>query len=149
MKLERADPPFYLLLSLVTIVALHLFIPGARVVPTHWNVLGAFPLVVGVVLNLIADTSFKQHQTSVKPLGETSALVTSGTFRISRHPMYLGFVLILLGAATIAGSATPFLVVVGFFVFMDIVFVRFEELKLAQTFGDAWLDYKAEVRRWI
>jgi protein-S-isoprenylcysteine O-methyltransferase Ste14 len=111
--------------------------------------LGAFPLVTGVVLNLMADRSFKESQTSVKPLDETSALITTGVYRISRHPMYLGFVLILLGAAVLAGSAMPLLVVVVFFVFMDSIFVRFEETKLAQTFGDAWLDYKANVRRWI
>jgi protein-S-isoprenylcysteine O-methyltransferase Ste14 len=63
--------------------------------------------------------------------------------------MYLGFVLILLGAAILAGSATPFLVVAMFFAFIDTVFVRFEEKKLSRTFGITWSAYMANVRRWI
>jgi protein-S-isoprenylcysteine O-methyltransferase Ste14 len=63
--------------------------------------------------------------------------------------MYLGFVLILLGAAILTGSLTTFPVVLVFLVFMDTVFIRFEEKKLAQTFGKTWLNYRADVRRWI
>jgi protein-S-isoprenylcysteine O-methyltransferase Ste14 len=63
--------------------------------------------------------------------------------------MYLGFVLILLGVAVLSGSATPFAVVIMFPVFVDTVFIRFEETKLGLTFGDDWLDYTAKVRRWI
>lgn len=149
MKLARVDPPVYLFVFLASIVVLHLFIPGAKIISAPWNSLGFVPLVAGVVLNLMADKSFKQHQTSVKPLEKTNALITTGVFRISRHPMYLGFVLILLGAAVLSGSSTPCLVVVVFFFFLDSTFVRIEETKLAQSFGDAWLDYKAGVRRWI
>jgi protein-S-isoprenylcysteine O-methyltransferase Ste14 len=63
--------------------------------------------------------------------------------------MYLGFVLILLGGAILAGSLGPFIVVAGFFLFMDIAFVSFEEKKLEQTYPTAWLDYRSSVRRWI
>jgi len=149
MGILRIDPPIYLFVSLAMIAVLHLFVPGARVIPAPWNLLGFVSLVVGAILNLLADTSFKTGGTSVKPLGDTTTLVTTGVFRLSRHPMYLGFVLILLGAAVLSGSMTPFLVVLVFLVFMDTVFIRFEEKKLAQTFGDAWLDYTHLVRRWI
>ena len=63
--------------------------------------------------------------------------------------MCLGFVLTLLRAAALSGSATPFIVVLAFWTFMDAVFVRYEETKLAQAFGEAWLAYEARVRRWI
>ena len=125
------------------------FLPRARFIPAPWNLLGIVPLVGGVALNLMADKSFKIYGTSVKPLEESTFLVTGGVFRLSRHPMYLGFVLILLGAAVLSGSIAPFLVVIVFLVFMDTVFIRFEETKLAQKFGDAWLDYRSAVRRWI
>ncbi len=149
MKIVRIDPPYYLFLSLATIVVLHLFLPLAKVISAPWNLVGVVPLLGGVALNLMADKSFKVCGTSVKPLEESTFLVTTGAFHLSRHPMYLGFVLILLGAAVLSGSTTPFLVVIVFIVFMDTVFVRFEETKLVQTFGDAWLDYTARVRRWI
>ena len=145
----RVEPPLYLFASLATIIVLHLFLPGAKIISAPWNLLGVLLVAVGIVLNLMADKSFKESETSVKPLEESARLVTTGVFRLSRHPMYLGFVLILLGAAVLSGSMTPFLVVLVFLVFMDTVFIRFEEKKLAQTFGDAWLDYTHLVRRWI
>lgn len=87
-------PPVYLFLSLVAIVALHVLLPGKQVIRFPWNLLGGLPFLAGVLLNLVADTAFKKHQTTVKPFEESSALVTSGVYSISRHPMYLGFVLL-------------------------------------------------------
>jgi protein-S-isoprenylcysteine O-methyltransferase Ste14 len=95
---------------------------------------------------LLTDLSKK---TTVKPLEESTALITDGVFRFSRHPMYLGFVFILLGIASLMGSLTPYVIVIGFAVFMQIVFIRFEEKKLEETFGEAWLRYKRNVRLWI
>jgi protein-S-isoprenylcysteine O-methyltransferase Ste14 len=63
--------------------------------------------------------------------------------------MYLGFVLILLGVASLLGSLTPYVIVFGFAIFMHIVFIAFEEKKLEETFGEAWLEYKKKVRQWI
>jgi protein-S-isoprenylcysteine O-methyltransferase Ste14 len=149
MRLVDIEPPVCLFVALTVIVVFHLFLPGVKLIPGPWNLLGVLPMAVGVVLNLAADRAFKEARTSVKPLGETRTLLTDGAFRFSRHPMYLGFVLILLGAAALAGSLSPFFVVLGFSVIMDVVFIRFEEKKLEQTFGNAWSDYQATVRRWL
>ena len=66
-----------------------------------------------------------------------------------RHPMYLGFVLILGGIAILLGSVTPYGIVVGFAVFIDLNFIRIEERMLEAEFGDKWMSYKAKVRRWV
>ena len=111
--------------------------------------MGVIPLALGIVINLVADKSFKKNETAVKPLEGSSALITTGIFRFTRHPMYLGFVLILLGIAMLMGSFTPYLVVIVFAIFMDTVFIRYEEKTLEEAFGEAWLDYKKKVRRWV
>jgi protein-S-isoprenylcysteine O-methyltransferase Ste14 len=147
--LAAIDPPVYLLLCLALMVLVHLLVPGATGLGFPWRALGILPLVLGIGLNLAADRSFKRHGTAVKPLGKSTVLVTSGAFRVSRHPMYLGFVLILLGVALLMGSLTPVALVLGFALFMDRVFVRYEERKLEATFGQAWLDYSKRVRRWV
>jgi len=143
------DPPVYFSLCLALMVLLHLFVPGGTALGFPWRALGIVPLVLGILLNLAADRLFRRHGTAVKPLGQSTGLVTGGVFRVSRHPMYLGFVLILLGIALLMGSLTPYALVFGFGLFLDRVFVWFEERKLEATFGQAWLDYTKRVRRWV
>jgi protein-S-isoprenylcysteine O-methyltransferase Ste14 len=75
--------------------------------------------------------------------------VTTGVFRISRNPIYLGFVLVLLGTVVLLGSLTPWLLAVAVAVFLHAVFVRFEETRLEEVFGEAWAAYKRKVRRWL
>jgi protein-S-isoprenylcysteine O-methyltransferase Ste14 len=149
MKALKITPPVYLFLSIAIMLLLHFLLSKTRVLPFPWNLFGIIPLVLGIVLNLVADRSFKKKKTTVKPLEESTALITDGVFRLSRHPMYLGFVLILLGIAALMGSLTPYVIVFGFAVFMHIVFIKFEEKKLEETFGEAWLRYKRKVRQWI
>jgi protein-S-isoprenylcysteine O-methyltransferase Ste14 len=69
----------------------------------------------------MADAVFKREQTTVKPFEKSTALVVTGVFQISRHPMYLGMVLILLGIAILMGTLTPLIVVVIFGILMDVL----------------------------
>ena len=149
MSNKKALPPVYLLLSIVGMVALHFLLPVAKVVAFPWNILGAIPLALGIALNLIADRAFKKVETTVKPFEQSTVLVTTGVYRIGRHPMYLGMVLILLGLAVLLRSLTPFVVIPVFAVLMDVVFIRAEERMLEEEFGEAWLEYKKDAQRWI
>ena len=149
MKLINIIPPVYIFLSIVIMVLLHFLLPGKKVFFLPWNILGAIPLAFGIIINLSADKSFEKNQTTVKPLEEPTMLITTGAFGISRHPMYLGFVMILLGLAIFMGSLTPYIAVLLFAIFMDIVFIRFEEKRLEENFDQDWVNYKKKVRRWI
>lgn len=142
-------PPTYLFVAIVLILALHFLLPGAHIIGLPWNVLGVIPLVAGIIMNLMADRAFKKAGTTVKPYQESVALITNGVFRVSRHPMYAGFVLILLGIAILLGSVTPYGVIIIFAVLVDVIFIRIEEHMLEETFGETWLTYKKQVRRWL
>jgi protein-S-isoprenylcysteine O-methyltransferase Ste14 len=77
------------------------------------------------------------------------ALVTSGPFRFSRNPLYLGGnVFIFFGAALLLGSPTALVFTAIHLPLVDL-FIRREEKQLEQTFGEAWVRYKHQVRRWI
>jgi len=149
MKAVKIIPPTYFYLSLLLMVVLHFVLPVTGVMGWPWRLVGLIPAAAGAALAIVADSSFKKAGTSVKPLGRTTSLITTGMFKISRHPMYLGFVLFLLGAAMLLGSLTPLVVVAAFAVFIEVVFVRFEEKKMEGQFGEAWREYKRRVRRWI
>jgi len=150
MQNKKVLPPTYLLISIVLMVALHfLHHPTMSVIPLSWNIFGIIPLVLGIAINIIADNALHKAKTTVKPFEESTTLVTSSVYRISRHPMYLGFVLILVGVAIVLGSLTPFVVIPIFAILMDVVFIQVEERMLEQKFGQVWLEYKRKVRRWI
>ena len=114
-----------------------------------WNLLGIIPVIIGAVLNLMADRAFKINKTTVKPFEESSSLITTGVFKISRNPMYLGMALVLSGVCIFLGSITPYIIVVLFIMLVQTIFITGEEKMLADTFGDAWLEYKKKTRSWL
>ena len=79
-------------------------------------------------------------------LSVIKALIQEGVFGWSRNPMYLGFVGILLGVATLLRSLSSFLVVVSFAILLDRVYIQVEERMLQAQFGDEWRRYWASVR---
>jgi len=128
---------------------LHFFLPVSTVVQYPWTLIGIIPFATGVILNLLVDSSFKKAQTTVKPFETSTALITAGVFQISRRPMYLGMVLILIGLAVFMGTITPLIIIAIFAVLMEMVFVKTEERMLEQQFGPAWSSYRSKVRKWI
>lgn len=146
---KKQQPPTYLLAATFLAAALHFLLPLQQLLVLPWRLVGLVPLVMGIGLNLVADQIFKKHGTTVKPFEESSALVTSGIFGITRNPMYLGMSLILLGIALLMGSATPFAVVVVLSILLDRMFITPEEAMLEKTFGDEFREYRKRVRRWI
>ena len=142
-------PTTWLLIAIAAEIALHLVLPVMVVIPPLWNLLGIIPLVAGVAINLISDKAFRKANTTVRPFQESSALITDGAFRISRNPMYLGFVLILVGIAVLLGSLTPFLVIPAFATLLDRVYVAAEEQMLADRFGTEWEEFQRRRRRWL
>ncbi len=142
-------PTTWLLLALAAVAAFHLGLPLARIVPRPWNLAGLLPLLGGVALNLIADRDFRRAATTVKPFEKSKVLLTQGIFRFSRNPMYLGFILLLVGTAWLLGSASPWLVIPPFFLILATRYVCREEEMLAAAFGLHWQAYKRGTRRWL
>jgi len=149
MKTTKLLPPTYMLISLIAMVILHFIFPGMTIIPQPWNLAGIISVALGVAINLIADGKFHEVKTTVKPFEQSSELVTSGVFRISRNPMYLGFIFILAGIAILLGSLSPYLIVVLFGLAMEKVFIEAEEKMLEAKFGSQWTKYKTSVRRWL
>ncbi|HVO20381.1 MAG TPA: isoprenylcysteine carboxylmethyltransferase family protein [Anaeromyxobacter sp.] len=142
-------PPKLLLLAIGAMVVLALLLPGPAALPPAFRLLALIPLGAGIALNLLSDRAFRLAGTTVKPFLPSTALVTDGVFRLTRNPMYLGFVLLLVGLWLALSALTPGLVVVLFAVLIDRYFIEPEEEKLSWTFGGAYQAYRDRVRRWI
>jgi protein-S-isoprenylcysteine O-methyltransferase Ste14 len=149
MKSTKIMPPTWMLIAIIAMLVLHFLLPIANIIPILWNLTGLVFLVSGITLNLIADRAFQRVGTTVKPYQESSNLVTSGVFQISRNPMYLGMVLMLIGIAVLLRSLSPLLVVIPFAVLIDQIYIRVEEQMLAEKFGSTWQAYKAKTGRWL
>ena len=100
-------------------------------------------------MNLWADALMKKHNRTVKPHLKPTTLLTSGVFRFTRNPMYLGMTLILFGVSVAVGSLTAFVSPVAFFFISECSFIPFEEASMEIAFGDSYLEYKRRVRRWV
>jgi protein-S-isoprenylcysteine O-methyltransferase Ste14 len=142
-------PPTWLLTAVLIMLGLHFTLPAAQIVPAPWMLLGLIPLVAGITISTIADRDFKQVGTTVNPFEKPSQMITSGLFHFSRNPMYLGFLVLLVGIAILLGSLTPLGVILPFIWLINTRFIRIEEQMMAAQFGQDWLEYKAKVRRWI
>ena len=142
------NPPHYFVLSLVAMGLLRWLIVSPPLLgPIAW--VGLLPVVVGVAVAMRAARQFADAGTNIVPLTRSTALVTDGMFARSRNPMYASMVAVVLGVALVLDRAAPWIVPPMFVAILRLRFIRHEERLMAATFGQAYLDYKARVRRWL
>jgi protein-S-isoprenylcysteine O-methyltransferase Ste14 len=146
---SRLLPPVWFLLAIGAQLGLHYWLPIAAFIPAPWN-LGGWALIVGgLSLGVAASMQFRARQTTPWPTGRPTALVTGGIYRVTRNPMYLGLVIALAGLAVVLGTATPWVIPPLFALWIQHCFIRAEEFALEKLFGQAFLEYRSRVRRWI
>jgi protein-S-isoprenylcysteine O-methyltransferase Ste14 len=146
---RKLMPTTYLLIALLMMLILRFSQPLNQIISPPWNLLGIVPLLFGIGINLLADKALRDAHTTVKPFQESNVLVTVGVYGFCRHPMYFGFVMLLIGIAILLGALTPWVIVVIYFALLEIIFIQVEERMLSEKFGLDWTDYKRKVRRWI
>lgn len=108
-------------------------------------------LVAGIVLALAGVKEFLAHHTTVNPLEprKTSYLVMSGVFQLSRNPMYLGMLIVLLGWGDFLDNFLGFSGALVFFLYMTAFQIKPEEAIMAEKFGEPYQRYSQSVRRWL
>ena len=127
----------------------HYLIPVMIVIPRPYSYLGAVLMLLGLALMTWTATLFREERASFQLHGGSSALVTSGPFRFSRNPMYLGMLIWLVGLAVLLGSLIAFLFPVLFFLLANLLVIPPEEKRMEQLFGSQFVEYKRRVRRWF
>ncbi len=142
-------PPIWLVFGLIAIFALNELMPGARFTSSPAQIVGGIIIFVGLVLLLLAGGLFKKAGTDLVPFKNVSALVTTGIYRYTRNPMYLGMAAILLGCAITVGAALSLLVAPVFMVIIELRFIRPEEEMLRGLFPEDFPGYCTRVRRWL
>lgn len=145
----KITPPIYFFGFLVLMIGLHLFLPVERGMPALIQLVGIGLIAFGITINLITDQLFKKHTTTVRPTELPTTFLTSGPFKFSRNPMYLGMATILFGAAFVLGTMVSIIPGVLFVLVIDVFFIPVEEKNMKEVFGDTYRHYARRTRRWF
>lgn len=144
-----ADGQDYFVILLVLSVLLNYLIPVPAFLSPPSTYSGFLIIGIGIVLALWSRSLFLRNSTTLQPSEEPTVLVTSGPFRISRNPIYLGMAAILLGVAVFQGTLVTFVFPVLFMLLTGVLIIPGEEQMLEKLFGETYRAYKKRVRRWI
>lgn len=105
--------------------------------------------IVGVAIILLAVRALIAAGTNVDPVLPTTAIVTTGPYRVSRNPVYVGLTLLYLGLTSALNTWWAVIVLVPVLAIMHRGVVRREERYLEQKFGEPYRQYCAKVRRYL
>ena len=143
-------PPVWLASFLALAWAQKRWLPSGLDLGEAWPAfLGGLLVGGGVLLLALAAMEIRRHRTTIVPRREASALVTTGIYRRSRNPIYLGDALVLSGAI-IAWDAVLALPLVPIFVWwIERHFVIPEEDRLRRKFRADYARYCQKTRRWV
>jgi protein-S-isoprenylcysteine O-methyltransferase Ste14 len=118
--------------------------------PGIWNRLGLIPVAVAAALLIwILVVGIAQTPERVK-LGLTpSFLMMRGPYRFTRNPMYIAELGLWLGWALFFGSPGVLIVCLVFWLVANLIILPREERGLEAALGQAYLQYKNRVPRWL
>ena len=143
-------PPVLVALSLILMVVLFEQAPmGPIFENSFFSTLGLPLIAIGVVTVLSVAYKFKQVDTNINTFNQPEKLITDGLFKYSRNPIYLSFLILLIGAAFFINDLTSLIGPAIFFLAANFWYIPYEEKAAEEAFGQAYLDYKNKVRRWL
>lgn len=151
MLKTKIPPPVYMLIMAYIMWLLDKFLPLYNWLNSPWNKLGLIIIGMAVVLDIWSLLLFFHSKTTPNPMkpGSTSHLVTSGLYRYSRNPMYLGLLVMLIGWGLYLGSLSPLSMLPLFIRLLTKQQIEPEEIILMDKFGPEYKDFQQRVRRWI
>ena len=150
MNLENKIPPPIIALVVGIIIS------ASSAIIKPFNIYGiefvAIVIMAGSFLIIILSINkFKKENTTINPmdLTQTIKLVVTGTFALSRNPMYLGLAGILIGVTLFLKAWLGFIAIPIFIMYINKYQIAPEEKILTEKFKDDYISYCSTVKRWI
>ncbi len=146
---KNIHPPVlaFLCISIAYLLGWSIRIPLA--VPALIRNIGLAMTFIGFLLGMGAFIEFRKAHTTVDPHGSVKQLVTSGIYRLTRNPIYLGFLLLVMGLPLNLGILWGIVIAPFYIATMNRLVIEREEAYLERRFGDQYVGYRSRVRRWI
>jgi protein-S-isoprenylcysteine O-methyltransferase Ste14 len=144
-----APPPLIYLGGLALGFGLEALLPGSSVPGAVQWIAGGLSVVAGLALLASFNTLFNRRGTAVEPWKPTTAIVTSGPYRFTRNPAYLGMALVYVGIALLADALWVLVPLPLVLALIDRGVIAREERYLERKFGEEYMAYRRRVRRWL
>ena len=147
MNLDTKIPPPIVTIMILSIIYLFDF--------TEYNlntdIISIITLFIGLIFIISAVIQFINRKTTVNPTKphKTSTLVITGTYKITRNPMYLGMLLIIISFALYKASIISLILIPLFIFYINKFQIEPEEFQMRKKFGNEYEDYCIKVDRWI
>jgi protein-S-isoprenylcysteine O-methyltransferase Ste14 len=150
--LELKIPPvlvFFITAALMWVVAFTFEDLGAN--KAIRAILGVVCLLLGGFIAVSGVIEFRKAKTTVNPINpqKASSLVSSGIYRYTRNPMYTGLLFVLIAWSCFLDNFFSLLVIFVFLLYMTQFQIKPEERTLESIFGNDYIRYKGQVRRWL
>lgn len=142
------QPPIVTLLVVLSAWLTHSFFGPWQTI-LRAPVVGGVLVALGFSFMMWARILFTSRQTTLFVGRPSTQLVCDGPFRFSRNPMYVGVVVSLVGLALWVGTWPLYLTVPVTVLILNFVHIPREERLLREVFGEQYLTYRKEVRRWL
>ncbi|MCC6298264.1 MAG: isoprenylcysteine carboxylmethyltransferase family protein [Anaerolineales bacterium] len=145
----KIHPPVLLVIHIGVAWALDRFFSLPIDVPPALRNIGLGLAGIGFVLGVLSAFAFFKARTTLNPHGTVSSIVSSGIYRFTRNPIYLGMAFMLVGFPLAFGNVWGIPLTLAFVPLMNKLVIEHEEAYLAQKFGEAYTGYKSRVKRWL
>ena len=145
----KVPPPVLASLHILVAFMLNKFLPLPVVFPRILVWFGYVLVIIGLGLAFSAANRFMQAHTTIDPQGSVSSIVTNGSYRFTRNPIYLGFTCFLIGFLLLFKSYWGLILSPIFILLMNTLVIQHEEAYLEKKFGETYTSYKSRVRRWL
>ena len=144
-----AAPPTIFVVAFLIGLVLDFIFPFPLIPTLPQFILGAACAVAGFLLIRTSISAIENAGTTYDPYAASTKLVTSGIYRFTRNPGYLGLAVIQLGLALLIDGIWIAMTMAIAVLVTHVFVVRLEEEKLRQSFGQEYEQYRAYVRPWI
>jgi protein-S-isoprenylcysteine O-methyltransferase Ste14 len=151
-SLELKIPPL-VIVAILTIAMWGIsMVTPLLVISTLYHVYAVIALaLLGGMFTIAGVISFRQAKTTINPMKpeSTSSLVSAGIYKVTRNPMYVGMLFLLMAWAAFLSSPGALISPLAFFLYIDRFQIAPEEIVLLGIFGNEYSDYQTRVHRWL
>lgn len=146
---KNIHPPIVTLLYIIVAIFLGRLIKIPLATPPVLQTIGFALTFIGFLFGIGAFIEFRKARTTLDPHGSVNAMVTTGVYRVTRNPIYLGFLLMLIGLPLNSGYYWGIILSPLFITTINQLVIEKEEAYLEKKFKEQYTSYKSRVRRWL